>query len=1305
MRRVWVALLVVVALVAAGIVANNVLLKSGKVAAPAIGISLAEQGGAPNLAEDQKACSSQPVNCVSGELWERFTDFSIPGLGESLELSRTYVSADASTRSAFGYGWSSNYGMSLTPPDAAGVVTVRQEDGAVVSFHERRKHRFTASPWVMATLKRNLDGSYTFVRDSDQVSFVFSRTGQLITESDLDGDTTTLTYAGSRLVKVTDPSGRELLFGYTGPYISSVTAPMGAVERLAYQAGNLVQVTDPVGRVWSFGYSGHLLISVTDPLGRATAIKYGADHRVRQVRGPGEASTTWRYSGNPVSSGGGTTKVTATGGQVAIYRYSDLQLTSVTAAAGRPGASTTRYTHNQQTLVTSVTDPDGHSTTFTYDRAGNLLTATDPLGRMTRYAYNRYGEIVSRALPSGATSRDWYDANGNLIMTRDALGNVTTYSPDQNYPSLVAKVTAPGGRVTSFGYDAFGDMTSVTTSPRPGTTDTTRYTFDAAGKVTCEVSPDAVARHITCPAAPPICPVAPGKHRLGTTSYGLNCDGQVTTTIDPSGNVTRDRYSPDGNLTTVTAPPNNVTSYTYNSFGQPTAVTKNGIVISTTTYYDTGVVKTQSSAPGHVTSYTYDRLGRVMTMTNPLGQTTRYSYDPAGNLIETTNPSGQVTSYTYDAAGEVSSVVFGVDAVPAISYTYTADGQPYQVADAVGTTTYAYDADQRLHSQTQATPSGASTGYSYSYNDAGNTVTLTYPNGQKVTDRYNTAGQLAAVSDWLGNVINFHYDASGNLTAEDAPGVRVAYGPVSITIAHNKKDLAVFAYTRNQVGLIEEAGSAGLPGSTGKVADYSYTKRGELAAGGGLSFGYDSAGNLTSSSSGFSQIFNAGDELTSRDSSFTGPTDYGYDPEGDLASVLTPGGPTTHLAYNQANWLTGIASPSLNASYSYSGAGLLTSATVDGSQTSFTWDQSQSTPLLLATTQGAPTASTPSRTASPSASASPATSSSPSGPEPASTSYIYGPRGQPIEQIAGSSPTFLLADEQGSIRVLTNAFGHEVGAISYGPYGNVTGRTGKVTTAMGYDGQYTDLRTGYIYLRARYYNPDTGQFLTPDPDVSATGEPYSYAGNDPINASDPLGLSWWNPFSWSAKTWAAIGIGAVLAVGAILTDGADLALAPEVLGLGAADAAVADAAGVATADALGAAADEGLANLAGEAAADSAGAAQSGGDVVLSGHGSYDPANGYVTVPDGTSVVTYTPHDDVLANDVANEIELGNFPAPYKVYNSGDLIPNYTLHPIPDLPVAGNPVLVDQPTLLSELLQPGMGTVHWAACTTAVRVC
>jgi hypothetical protein len=48
----------------------------------------------------------------------------------------------------------------------------------------------------------------------------------------------------------------------------------------------------------------------------------------------------------------------------------------------------------------------------------------------------------------------------------------------------------------------------------------------------------------------------------------------------------------------------------------------------------------------------------------------------------------------------------------------------------------------------------------------------------------------------------------------------------------------------------------------------------------------------------------------------------------------------------------------------------------------------------------------------------------------------------------------------------------------------------------------------------RYYDPSTDQFLSVDPDLAETGQPYAFTGDDPLNATDPLGLSP-GPASWN----------------------------------------------------------------------------------------------------------------------------------------------------------------------------------------------
>src|ERR1700685_1031043 len=91
--------------------------------------------------------------------------------------------------------------------------------------------------------------------------------------------------------------------------------------------------------------------------------------------------------------------------------------------------------------------------------------------------------------------------------------------------------------------------------------------------------------------------------------------------------------------------------------------------------------------------------------------------------------------------------------------------------------------------------------------------------------------------------------------------------------------------------------------------------------------------------------------------------------------------------------------------------------------------------------------------------------------------------------------------------LLTNAKGEYLIKCSYSPYGQILGEAGGLggSTLLRYDGQYSEFATGFTYLRARTARPATGQFLSIDPELQATGEPYAYTRDDPENANDLTG--------------------------------------------------------------------------------------------------------------------------------------------------------------------------------------------------------
>jgi RHS repeat-associated protein len=113
----------------------------------------------------------------------------------------------------------------------------------------------------------------------------------------------------------------------------------------------------------------------------------------------------------------------------------------------------------------------------------------------------------------------------------------------------------------------------------------------------------------------------------------------------------------------------------------------------------------------------------------------------------------------------------------------------------------------------------------------------------------------------------------------------------------------------------------------------------------------------------------------------------------------------------------------------------------------------------------------------------------------------------------GTTTEYMIKDH-----LATNRMIYRQGATSgpnrhdYGPYGlPLSGNGAVLPTSKGYINERFDLETGLQYLHARYYDPNLGRFLTPDtwdpmlPGVDINR--YAYAGNDPVNMSDPNGHS------------------------------------------------------------------------------------------------------------------------------------------------------------------------------------------------------
>jgi RHS repeat-associated protein len=1103
-----------------------------------------------------------PVNSAYGNLIENVTDMAVDGRGLSLQFARTYQSNNASTNGPLGFGWASNVFMSLAQPGGTGPVTITEEGGAQVVFNQSGSTYVPSAPRYIATLIQNGGGTWTFTR-LGQTTYTFNSSGQLTSEVDRNGYTTTFTHNGSnQLTTLTDSTGRTLSLGWSGNNITTVSdanvTPARTVS-LQYNDGNgdLTDVIDVNGGHTHYGYDpSHRLTTMQDPVcyaagvacngGNGTQTHYNVSGQVDWQKDQLGRQTSFAYSGDPKSAAGGSTTITDPKGNQILDTYQYGLRTAETRGYGTTSAATRQYLYDPYTAALATTiDPRGNRTNSGMDSSGNVLWKGDALGRFVQATYNSSNEPLTKVDGNGVTTTYTYDVNGNVLSVSTPLAGtsqaqVTTYAyGDAGHLGDVTAVTDPDGRTTSYQYDSYGNR--VETKDPLG--HVTAAVYNADNWLTARYTAKAGCTWGSAPPAGCSSTYETEYSYLNPSTLAVDEFGDPQVITDPLGHAITYGYDADRNVTSVQDGDGNTTTHAYDLDNEqcwvlPGGASTNGCSsppanARVTDYNADGSVSDQKDGRGNaILTLAYDSLARPTSVTDALGNTSVYTYDGAGNALTETAPVANATctgtkvgctTYTYDADNELLTTSYSDSPSDNItSISYDKNGQRTGMVDGTGTSVWAYDSLRRLTSYTNG--SGATVSYGYTYG-SGPTYDLTaqvrsigYPNGVgTVTQSWNADSTLASVTDWNSNTTTFSYDANANETNQTVPstvsvtdtfGVDAADRITSISDS-NGSTLFAATYTRDGNGQLTSDSS-----QAGNQSAYKYTSLNQLCYAASTSsntcssppansyrYAFDNADNLTSNN-GATQQYSSADELcwavngNSSNNCGTPPsgaTTYTYDTKGNRTHIAPTTGAQTCNTFDQANRLTQIQtgtgtscrSAATLGAYGYDGDGLRESKTVSGTTTHFTWAGRGA--ALLQQFNGT-----------------------------TKTSYIYGPGGLPIEQVAGSAITYLHHDQIGSTRVITDAAGVTGTAttFTFDPYGNQVSSSGSLATNLRFQGQYLDSESGLYYLRARYYDPTTGQFLTVDPAVAKTMSPYGYTQGDPLNSSDPTGLDNDYYYSW-----------------------------------------------------------------------------------------------------------------------------------------------------------------------------------------------
>ena len=1030
-------------------------------------------GGTP-VDEEQTSASvgGYPVDGATGNFWHSFSDVLVPGRGIPLTFVRTYnslcaVDPKCSTYdAALSPGWTFNYNVLLTfTNDTNGTLikaTVHEENGATVDFAWNGSS-FQPLNRVVASLVKNQDGTYTLTRPN-QTQLFFTAGGLLTKETDRNGYATVLSYSNGHLATVTDPETRSLTFAYySNGQLQKVTDPAGRSVSFQYDAnGNLQFATDLAGNLTQFGYqTNSLLTTMTDPRGGVLLNTYDPNNpgQVVQQVDPMNRVTKFSYSS-------GFTTITDPKGNVSYQEYQGNELFRLTLGVGTPQQASWTYTYDPAVLaVTSITDPAGNVWNNTWDKQGNLLTHTDPLQNKWTYTYYYPSNNLETALdPLLVKTTNHYDNNesGNIISTSTpllgtSLSATTTYSyADSKHPGDLTSITDPDGKVWTYGYDGNG-IRNKAVDPAG---DTSTYSYDNVGRLDSSVSPKGN--------------VVGGNPAAFTTTYTPDIFGRPVQIIDPLAHQTLFHYDGNGNLDRLTDANSHVTIYSYNADNELEDVQRADSSHLGTGYDADGNVASQTDGLKNTTTYTYDPLNRLASVTDPLKRSTTYQYDDMLEHVVITDPQGRTTSYFYNTADQLTGISYSDGVTPAVGFAYDPDGQRKTMTDGTGTSSYVIDSLHRLTSMT----TGAGQTVNYGYDIKGQLTSITYPGGtQTVSRSYDAAGRLQSVTDWANHKTTYGYDPNSNATLVSYPnGTSATFGYDNadrLTSIVDAKGTANFLSLTYGVDAIGQASSE-------NTTSYGYNAINQLTGAGTTTYGYDGADNLhqgmmpglgalTLTSDPANQL--ATGSVRNGSSQVESMT-FKYDPTGNRYQEVGTGAQAINntYKYDQANRLTGYGA---SATYLYNGDGLRMTKTVAGATTQQSWDVAEGLPLLL---------------------------------KDGTTSYIAGLGGLPLEQITASGTTsYYHQDRLGSTRAITNVSGSVVATDTYDAYGYVTASTGTLVNPFQYAGQYTDSESGLQYDRARYYDPTTGGFLTRDAFANQTRQPYSYAGDSPVNALDPSG--------------------------------------------------------------------------------------------------------------------------------------------------------------------------------------------------------
>lgn len=867
--------------------------------------------------------------------------------------------------------------------------------------------------------------------------------------------------------------------------------------------GRVTKLTDPLGHETRYKYNAAKLLSRQETwqkdgatLSLAQAIDWTYDANGSKLTesvalDSGETIIrSWTYEQNWIAS----EQVVSSTAPAKIFRT---EYTFYFGADGRPT--------NVQSEKRRKDDGSFQTTTYTYDSRNRLLTTTLPDG--VQFVNEYTGDYVTRRyfLVGGSPiqqleQRFEYGADGNLARRWDARDNLTEFVYDDR--GRLITVTNPLGEQTIYTYS--NDRLELVETGRTaaaGEGQVTKYLYDGRDRVIGVQRKSDSGAFVTQQTLR----LDSEGRRIGvidalnrTTLIGYDLLGRVAMIVDPAGKTTQFAYDARGNRVSITDALSRQIRYEYDDLDRVVAKIEAATVPGGRTelsYDAAGNLVALEDAENHTTIFQFNSLSQKTRVTQPGGQFVQYVYDGRGRVQRILDSRGHKTEFAYEEWGYVSEerrFATAAATVPSrtIAYTYDDDGNITSESDSgvQATPLYSmtYDALGRMHDETVKYVPGGDRVLRHRYDRYGNRSELTLQDTAAITSSYSydklnrlTSATLAGATSTLQ-----YYDDDSRQSISLPNGVTESFsyfsnGPVqTLSVAGPAGVLDQLSYTYDDVLNVDTQTDQYGMHDFNYDALYRLTQVQRPVAAGlpNESYTYDRVGNREDAVNAALYDYDVNNRLTSS----PGLT-YSYDTDGQLAS-RSDGASFVH---DLSGRMTGFAKGAVSAEYEYEPSGRRIRKIVAGAAgtTFYVWD---GTELLAEYDAAGVLVKRYARVGDI------------DGPiqvqDAAGTYYVH------LDHL--QTPRFATnAAAQVAWRARYAAFGQAT--VDEDPDGNGV----PLTINLRLPGQYYDAESSLHYNYLRYYDPASGRYIQPDPiGINGGINIYLYANASPMVFFDRLGL-------------------------------------------------------------------------------------------------------------------------------------------------------------------------------------------------------